>query len=153
MKYKKEYKFFRLVRTMPELYHKKPSEKYVPEKSEVFRWLSSPEVIECLFQFAYSQKLIKYNSDTGKWYGAKDENVIPKKWEEEVQKANQRRHEKAQQELANAFDQLSTNGLPVISQQIAISLNIGRSTLYNRVSKSDQFIIENGMIEKIKRSE
>lgn len=61
------------------------------------------------------------------------------KWKKGVQKSNQNRSEKTQQELEEAFNVLSVDGGPVEISALADYLEISKRAVYNRIKKHNMF--------------
>lgn len=70
------------------------------------------------------------------------------KWKKSVQKSNQNRSEKTQQELEGAFNVLSVDGEPVELMEVANYLDIKKTALYNRIKRSQKFKSDSGYIYK-----
>lgn len=70
------------------------------------------------------------------------------KWKKSVQKSNQNRSEKTQQELEEAFNVLSVDGEPVELMEVANYLDIKKTALYNRIKRSQKFKSDSGYIYK-----
>ncbi|PAY31256.1 hypothetical protein A8C35_10520 [Ligilactobacillus salivarius] len=70
------------------------------------------------------------------------------KWKKSVQKSNQNRSEKTQQELEEAFNVLSVDGNGVDISSIADYLEIAKKTVYNRAGKNKKFFITDGKLFK-----
>ena len=70
------------------------------------------------------------------------------KWKKGVQKSNQNRSEKTQQELEEAFNVLSVDGGPVELMEVANYLDIKKTALYNRIKRSQKFKSDSGYIYK-----
>lgn len=63
-------KMLNAVRGMPPLFHKHPGKEFDFEKSDVVQWLLRQDgVRNFIFSKMSAYGLIKYNSNTGKWYG------------------------------------------------------------------------------------
>lgn len=67
-------KHLEVAKKMPPLYHKIPGDKFDVMKSEVVNWLiKQPDILQFLMDRvanrSESTRLIKYDSDTGKWQG------------------------------------------------------------------------------------
>ena len=79
------------------------------------------------------------------------EDLQKAKWHESVQKANQSKHSKSQQELEEAFNVLNNNHddvVPVV--QMAAYLEVKRGAVYHRVKQSEDFNIVDGNVTKKK---
>ena len=70
------------------------------------------------------------------------------KWKKGVQKSNQNRSEKTQQELEEAFNVLSVDGGPVELMEVANYLDIKKTALYNRIRRSMKFKTVGGYLYK-----
>ena len=70
------------------------------------------------------------------------------KWKKGVQKSNQNRSEKTQQELEEAFNVLSVDDGPVELMEVANYLDIKKTALYNRIRRSMKFKTVGGYLYK-----
>ena len=70
------------------------------------------------------------------------------KWKKGVQKSNQNRSEKTQQELEEAFNVLSVDGGPVEINALADYLEISKRAVYNRIKRSGKFQSDSGVLYK-----
>lgn len=76
------------------------------------------------------------------------EEIVQQNWKKKTKAANQNKSEKVQKELEEAFNVLSMDGGPVKVNEVALNLGIKRNTVYTRVSKTDKFHIEDGLLIK-----
>lgn len=72
-------------------------------------------------------------------------------WVKGTQKANKKKSNKSRRELEKAFDELSENDEPINVYEIAEHLNVVRQTIYKKVKKHEDFIVVDGMVQKIKK--
>lgn len=106
-----------------------------------------PSFAPISYWFKYPIYEVDHQLDDVKFEVAGDNEM----WKKRMQDANQNRSNKAQKDLEEAFNILNTdNGFGVQAVQIAEYLGVKRTTVYNRVRKSDNFEIVDGMVTKKK---
>lgn len=80
----------------------------------------------------------------------KDKPVLPKRKavSKEMNKLNQKRREKAQEQLRKAFEELSPDNEPVKVSQLAKVCQVANKTIYARIKVSRDFTVSDGLIYK-----
>ena len=64
------YDFLNCAKQMPALAHKNKNGEFDVKKSEVCNWLvKQPDIAQKVFNMAMNNRVIKFDSETGKWQG------------------------------------------------------------------------------------